>query len=218
MAREFNMSRKHRALGLPVVVFLAVSGLLFVSMSSLRHQSAEAAARVDSPATRNAGAAAQDSDIRGAVEQALRTHQTLAVPHRAQPGAGVNPTEADFRRQKEEGTAAVHAIFGDTPAAKEIAALDKAIAMQRSGQFRVLAGGIKNLSFASIDVNPDGTTATVHATVETWSKISLKNPDGSWHDADPHNTLQITVTLTRSDLTKWVVRAFDWAFAPGAGP
>lgn len=157
---------------------------------------------------------AQD-EVRAAVTNALRKHQTLPVTPVQQPGK--LPMAADFDRQVANGTAAVHAIFADAPAKKEIDGLNKAVAMQRSGHFRVLDGGIDNLNFKSVDLDSTAAKATVHATVDTWSHVSMKNPDGAWHDAQPRNTLVVTMTLSKNS-TGWIVQTFEWTFAPGSEP
>lgn len=60
--------------------------------------------------------------------------------------------------------------------------------------------------------------AVVTGSVITYSQISVKNPDGNWHTAAPHNTLLFTITASKSPTGKWLVRNFNWTFAPGTGP
>ena len=143
-------------------------------------------------------------------------HMSMVVPPN---GAGLKaegPSEADLQEQVSAGKAAASDIFGPGLAEKELRAVDASVAMQRGGNFRTLAGGINNLDIHSINIDASGSTAVVTGTVEVWSRTSLKNPDGAWHQAVPHNSIDFTMTLTNQN--HWIVETFDWSFAPGSEP
>jgi hypothetical protein len=160
---------------------------------------------------------ASDAQVRTAVETALRTHQTLPVPSNGIAAAtAAGPSETDLQKEVVSAQAAAANAFGSNLSKKELRALDASIAMQRGGNFRALAAGIKNLNIRSISYDAAGTTAVVTGTVETWSRVELKNPDGTWRLAEPHNSINFTMTI--ADENHWVAETFDWSFVPGSAP
>jgi hypothetical protein len=156
-----------------------------------------------------------DSQVKAAVELALRTHQTMVVPTGIAPDA--MPSDADLQALRSRGNAAINTIFAPAVAKGESKALDNAIAMEKSDHFKVLSAGIANVKYTNVDI--DATTATVNLTVDTWSSISLRDPDGVWHPARPQNTLVVTMTLSQDfGSQRWTVQKFTWTFTPETRP
>jgi hypothetical protein len=167
------------------------------------------------------GASANPADtpqdkLRAAFILAMRVHQGIQVP--AVSNAGDIPTQAEMSRQVSDGSAAVKAIFADKPAKREISMLDNVMTSQQQGQatFRVLGGGIGAVNFDTVTVQ--GATASVHATVDAWSRMKIKGQDGNWHVYEPHNMLDVAMSFTLDPSNHWIVQTFDWHFAPGSEP
>lgn len=209
MAKGRPVTIKNRIIAVSLTLLAAGAFTAFVVQhGSARHPQAYAL-----PATADASDS-PEGQVKATVELALRTHQTLSVPP---VPAGATPTAADLQAQHDNGVAAINAIFGTSVAVQETKALDKAIALERTGHFKVLGGGVENIKFNSIVVNADNATVTL--SVDTWSKISLRNPDGTWHPTTPRNTLNVTMTLSRDFQTgRWTVETFDWSFTPETRP
>jgi hypothetical protein len=168
--------------------------------------------------TKVSGSPASIAEVKAAVEKAVRVDQRLGLRAEVLPATPGTPTEADLQQQLTRDTAAIHDIFADGPAAqKEVDTARSAIGAQRTGDFRLEGAGIKDLAFQNIAIDPDALTATVQATVETWSRMSNKNPDGTWHRAEPHNIIELDMKLSKND-GRWLVEAYSWTFAPGSAP
>lgn len=159
---------------------------------------------------------ASEAQVRAAFLLAMRVDQGIGVPQLAR--AGDVPSDEALQKQATDGTAAVHSIFADQPAAKVLFALDNAVKSQKTSRdkARILGAGIGEVKYQSVTV--DGKTATVKAYVETWSRTMLKGFDGTWQTYEPHNVLDVSMTFAMNDNQQWIVQTYDWSFAPSGGP
>lgn len=163
----------------------------------------------------NAGLSTPDAQVRAAVAKALRVHQALPVP----PGAAnhPDPTAAELDAEGTNGKAAIADAFAGAQSDREQAGLTHALALEKTGHFRALGGGTENLIFKSVAVADTSATAT--GTVDTWSKMQFKNPNGAWLAPNtPRNTLVFTITLQRGSTGRWKVTDFTWDFTPATSP
>jgi len=159
--------------------------------------------------------------IRAVAEKAIRLDATIALPPASALAAGQSTTNgrsataAELKDQTSAGRAAIAAIFAGPAAKQEQLGLNTSVQMQGNGQFRVLGGGATHVDVKDIAVN--GSTATVTAQADEFSRIAVKNPDGKWIPARPMNTLDVTMTLSHATGT-WLVQTFNFDFANGTGP
>lgn len=201
------MSIKRKSFGIALAAILVAGGAGAIWLNS------QTSAQISALGA-NGTLVSPDQQVRIAVEKALRAHQSLEVP----PSAAVRdaPTSADLDATQSAGNATIADNFTGKQGATEKKALDSAVADQRSGSFRVHGGGIKNLSLKSVAIT--GSTATVTGVVDTWSEMSMKQPDGHWLKSRPENTLDFTMTLEQDAKGKWLANGFDFDFAPGTAP
>jgi hypothetical protein len=165
----------------------------------------------------SAPASQTDEDlVRASVERALQTHQGLEA---GPLGASIttDPTAAQLDDQLRSSTAAIAVAFMGDQATHEAAALTNAMSIETSGHFRALGAGIANLNFTQVSIT--GKIALAKVSVDTWSKMAIKNPDGTWVTAEPHNTLLVTMTLTVDPATGgWKVNGFSLDFSAATAP
>jgi hypothetical protein len=198
-----------------VALAVCVGSILLVGSLSNRSRpiaGGEPQASVVRSATESAEAA-----IRAAVDLALRTHQTIALPA-PDATASIEPiSNADLAQQKDASTAIIAQVFSGKLAVTETQGLQNLIDMEQTGLARIIAGGINNLNITSVDIDSAGIAAIVKGTVEAWLRTAQKQQDGSWHVVEPHNTLVFTMSLV-SESSRWMADSFDWTFAPGSEP
>jgi hypothetical protein len=214
------MQKKWLRVSMPLLAALGTLGavvlvvVLSSSSSATKPAKPNQASHVSAAAVGASAPDAVTAQVRGTVQRALLLHQTLAVP----PGVtdSASPTVRQLDQQAANGKSVIPKAFGAGPASKEQAALNHAIELERTGQFRVLGGGISNLRFVKVRIS--ATSAQVAATVTTWSKIALKNPSGVWVPARSTNDLSIQMTLDQGQSGGWLVQSFTWDFVPGTGP
>jgi hypothetical protein len=166
-----------------------------------------------------AAAAVSGADAAGveaAVQKALRVDQELQRTPAVQPGFA--PDSAAFDRQMGDGSGAVQDAFTADAARKENASLNQAVKTEKAAQdhFRVIDSGVGQAKFDTVDSST--TPAVAEGTVETWSKMQFKNPDGTWINAEPRHTIHFRMTLVKDGAGKWLVQSFDWDFPTGNGP
>jgi hypothetical protein len=137
-----------------------------------------------------------------------------------QPGLSLDAPIAGsvFDQQASNGKSQIQDIFSGDASKKESAGLDSAVATERksSDHFRVVDAGVGRAQFDNVDTTV--TPAVADGTVETWSKMQFKNPDGTWVYPEPHNTIHFHMTATKDGTGKWTVQTFDWDFPTGDGP
>jgi len=174
--------------------------------------------------------AVAEEKVRAAFTLAMRVDQGVQVPPVAR--AGDRAVDADLNQQLDEGSKAIHSIFADEPAARVIKGLNNAIQSQRESgdHFRILGAGVGQIKFDEVTV--DGSSAKVHATVETWCRTQVRQrpieASGTskpawagaekWVVSEPHNLLDVTASLTEDKTGHWVIADYAWRFASGSGP
>ena len=152
-----------------------------------------------------------------AIQNALEIDQKLqlpVVPVAPNAATSVVPDAATVDRQMASGSVAIKSKFAGAAADREISALQGVIKEERSAgdHFRVLDAGVGKPIFSKVS------TATAEGTVETWTKMQFKNPDGTWITSEPHNVIHFIMTLAKDASGQWTVQSFDWDFPPGSGP
>jgi hypothetical protein len=154
--------------------------------------------------------------VEAAVQKALRVHQELQRSPAVQPGFA--PYFAAFDRKVSDGNVAIQDAFTADAARKEGTGLNQAVKTEKAAQdhFRAVDSGVGQAKFDIIDSST--IPAVAEGTVETWSKMQFKNPDGSWFNSEPHNTIHFRMTLVKDSAGKWLVQSFDWDFPAGSGP
>lgn len=162
------------------------------------------------------GGAEPDAEVRAAVIRAIRAHQEAVAPSQTGLAANHAPSAAQLSTQQSVGLSAIGSIFTAAQANKETRALDNVLSAERSGQVRMLGGGVTKVTFQSVAV--DGSSATVEAIADVFSNFSARQPDGSWIPAEPHNSLDMRLALTKDASQKWMITDMTWTFVPGTGP
>jgi hypothetical protein len=184
----------------------------------------------------NAAARAGSTDD-DAVASALRQAVASAQQSFSSPSA---MAEARTLKIGDNPPAAAHLVAG--PSAADMAALDLAgrrqlahhfagtalterlrahtamIAEESSHSspgFTPLGGGVSDMRVESLSV--DGDSATVHAIVTTWARMSQVRPDGTVVVSQPSHDLVVDASMVRTS-EGWKVSGYDWTFASGSEP
>src|SRR5262249_54296383 len=112
-----KLGRRLRIWGAPLLIAGLTVGIAIIvanlSGGGQRNAPTQALAGQD-------GAVGADAQVRAAVEKALRTHQTLAVPPNAAGMKAAGPSAADLQLQATEAAAAANDAFGPDLATKEL--------------------------------------------------------------------------------------------------
>jgi hypothetical protein len=118
--------------------------------------------------------------------------------------------------RKRQAQESIDSSFAGAAAVKEEVDLDNELAREQSPDFVAGPAGIKNLTYTTLDATPS--SATVHASVESWARFSMRDQKGIWRASEPHNVELVTMTLAKSATGKWLVQTYSWVFAQGSAP
>jgi hypothetical protein len=157
---------------------------------------------------------AQDAPLRTLMSNAITKHMQLGVVHGSPNGQ--KPDAAALAHQAQSDTADIAALFGQSQAQKEQAALARSVKFQTDTDFHVLGGGVNDLQIVNETITD--TTATIDATGDEWSKFESMNPDGSWIVSEPHGVTNYHFVLTHRAGNAWIVDSYEDHYAPGHTP
>jgi hypothetical protein len=100
--------------------------------------------------------------------------------------------------------------------ARENKTIGSTLAAVADPNFRFLGAGVSQITVTDVVVN--GTTATIQASANVWSKFEQKMDDGSWSQASPTAEKIYTTTLSMGPAGTWLVTDQTESFANGSGP
>lgn len=154
--------------------------------------------------------------VKATFGHAMSTRESVTVPN---DGAGqtVALTAAAARTMISAGELALAQVFTPTAVQQEMNGLRNAVSAEGDANLLVTGAGASDVAFKGVSV--DGSTATVHAHVRTWSTFASRQSGTSrWVVSRPSNVLDTTARLTRDAGGRWRVSSLSWGFVPGTGP
>lgn len=151
---------------------------------------------------------------------ALAASADLKVGDNATAAAALKsgPSLAEVARVDSAGKMLLGQHFAGTALTDRLRAHSAMIVEQENRTvpgFTPLGGGVSDVQVSSISV--DGDTASVHAIITTWARMSQVERDGHVVVSQPSNDLVVDASLLRSP-DGWKVTEYEWTFAPGSEP
>jgi hypothetical protein len=135
----------------------------------------------------------------------------------AAPAVGAVAAQSDVQLAQTRGDSVLDSLYSPTSTllTKRKELLHRGIEIQQSGDFKVIGGGIRDVSFDSMTIT--GVTATVHLTYTNDAEYAARQPDGSVLHANPSNQMIEDVGLIKTD-QGWRITSDVSNFAPGSEP
>lgn len=166
------------------------------------------------PGVTATAAADSTATVESVFRSALNLHWQAPVPAVANPGDFPQPT--DVQKHVADVTNQVHQLYEPGAAAdRELWSLNNATRAEADSNFRVLSGGVSRLVISSVHMN--GAQANVVGTVDVWSEMNQRMPDGTWIHSKPTQTMDITMKLT-NDAGQWKVVTWTGIVTPDTAP
>lgn len=162
--------------------------------------------------------AQQRAAITTVFQNAMAARQQVFVPSvPANIPAAQRPASSALQQMTSNGDQRLSALFTGQQLKHEETMLSSARSADAVSDVRVLGGGADSFHYSSIQRLADG-QVELRGTVRAWEKVAqVQNGGRKLVPATPHNTLDVSATLTHT-ATGWKVSNLNWAFAPGSQP
>src|SRR5258708_6109943 len=160
-------------------------------------------------------AASASQEDRHAITEAIRggmtARQTAFVPA---PPICPGPVPDSVKRQlAAQAPIRLGAYFTSPQLERELEIATRAMG-EKGGPACVYGGGVE---WVRLDrVSTTGSAAVARGQFRGWSRIAQWQESGP-KIAEPHNTLHVTVNLSRIN-GQWLISRYTWNFAPGSEP
>lgn len=149
------------------------------------------------------------------VTRAEAAKETLYIAPNTVPGAAM--TAAEVRTADARASVELGALYspGSSLLISDTQLVEQWMAAQATGDNKLVAGGIRDITFGAVTIT--GKVATAHLTFTTYAKYAVRQPNRPIVTYTPSNKIIADLTLGKTD-QGWRITGDSWRFAPGSEP